>query len=687
MLFVTPHDAGEATSIIAQVREAERDVGRAEAAPLQVHADLVVVLDDTEDAARERLARLDGIDELRSDAAVLATTPTALADLLLAWRAAGLDGYRLRPAVLPTDLDRIVDGLVPELQRRGAFRTDYAESTLRERFGPARPVRRTSPRGFLGGGLVRTKLTLAAVLATAALTLSACGGGGSGADADADAGPPRPGGNLVFAVSSDQGCADPQQVGSNDSIYSLRQIVDSLTDQDPKTGAIVPWLAASWTSNPTATEWTFTLKPGATFSDGTPVDATAVKANFDRVPSLGARGTLPKGYLAGYQGTTVTSPTQFTVRFAQPNVQFLQGTSTHSLGLLSPASVARTDDQRCAGVIGSGPFVLASYVKNQSTVLTKRPGYSWGSSLFTHPGEAYLDRAEFRVVPESGVRTGSLQSGEVDAITSIGPQDEQPLAGAGIALPSRANPGIPFGITFNLSTPIAQDAAVRDAVSLGINRQELVSAVFTSQTKPATSPLASTTPTYADQSALLGFDPAKANTELDADGWVRGPDGIRSKGGTRLTLPLIFAQNLATVKPAVELLQQQLRAVGIDLALQEKQIADVATITQGGQFTAIWGNLTRADPDILRAQYWSGGANLYRFPPGPLDALLVGQAAALDPGRRAQLSAQAQQLIASQHLVVPIVELTTTLGVGPNAHAVAFDASARIQLHDTWKSQ
>jgi peptide/nickel transport system substrate-binding protein len=227
---------------------------------------------------------------------------------------------------------------------------------------------------------------------------------------------------------------------------------------------------------------------------------------------------------------------------------------------------------------------------------------------------------------------------------------------------------------------------VRDAVSLGINRQELVSAVFTSQTKPATSPLASTTPTYADQSAALAFDPARANTELDADGWVRGPDGIRAKGGQRLTLPLIFAQNLSTVKPAVELLQQQLRAVGIDLALQEKQISDLALVQQSGQFTALWGNLTRADPDILRAQYWSGGANYYRFPPGPLDALLIGQAATTDPAQRAQVSAQAQQLIASRHLVVPVVELTTTLGVGPNAHDVAFDASARVQLHDTWKS-
>lgn len=525
---------------------------------------------------------------------------------------------------------------------------------------------------------------LIALTAASALALSACGGGGQ--DDAAAAGPPRPGGDLIFAVSSDQGCADPQQVGSNDSIFSLRQIVDSLTDQDPQSGAIKPWLATSWSSNPTATEWTFALRPDATFSDGTPVDANAVKANFDRIPSLGARGTLPKGYLAGYQGTTVASPTSFTVRFAAPNVQFLQGTSTHSLGLLSPASAAQSDDQRCAGVVGSGPFVLDSYVKDQATVLRKRPGYAWGSALFTHPGEAYLDRAEFRVVPESGVRTGSLQSGEVDAIASIGPQDEAPLEGAGIAMPSRANPGIPFGISFNLSTPLAQDAAVREAISYGINRQELVSAVYTSQTRPATSPLASTTPSYADQSASLGFDQARANAVLDAAGWVRGPDGVRAKAGQRLTLPLTFAQNIATTKPALELLQQQLRAVGIDVALQEKQISEIPTVSQSGQFTALWGNLTRADPDILRAQYWSGGANYYRFPPSPLDALLTGQAAATDPAQRAQLAGQAQQVLASQHLVVPVVELTTTLGVGPNAHDVAFDASSRIQLHDTWKS-
>jgi alkanesulfonate monooxygenase SsuD/methylene tetrahydromethanopterin reductase-like flavin-dependent oxidoreductase (luciferase family) len=141
VLFVTPHDAHEARGIVGRVREIEAEVGRHEE-PLRVLADLVVVLAPTQDEADERLTRLDAIDPLTSDAAILATTPSALADLLVSWQAAGLEGYRLRPAVLPTDLDHIVDGLVPALQQRGAFRTAYVGSTLRDRFGLPRPVSR-----------------------------------------------------------------------------------------------------------------------------------------------------------------------------------------------------------------------------------------------------------------------------------------------------------------------------------------------------------------------------------------------------------------------------------------------------------------------------------------------------------------------------------------------------------------
>lgn len=534
---------------------------------------------------------------------------------------------------------------------------------------------------------MRSFVPRAAVVLAAALLLTACGGGGDTATGGgADAGAPQPGGTLRFAVGSDAGCVDPQQVASNDTIYPVRQLVDSLTDQDPQTGDIKPWLATSWTPNADASAWTFTLRDGVTFSDGTKLDANAVKANFDRVPRIGVRGNLPKSYLSGYKGTTVDGPLQFTVTFGGPNVQFLQGTATHSLGILSPASVAKSDDERCASVVGSGPFVLDSYTQNASLVLTKRAGYAWGSSLWEHPGEAYLDRVEFQIVPESGVRAGSLQSGEVDAIGNIGPQDEAPLQGAGDQLLARANPGVPFGITFNGSKPLFADPAVRQAVPLAINRPEVVGAVFTSQSRPATSILASTTPDYASQEPLLGFDAAKAASTLDAVGWLAGPDGIRAKAGQRLSFDVLYANVAASNKPALELIQQQLRAAGIEISVSERPIADIAGIQQSGAYDTLWGNLTRADPDILRTLYSTKSANPYRFAPGPLDDLLDRQAAAADPAVRTSTVADAQEALVGGYQVIPVAELTTVLAAGADVHGIRYDASSRIHLFDAWKS-
>ncbi|TNM70244.1 LLM class flavin-dependent oxidoreductase [Streptomyces sp. NP160] len=148
--FLTPHDDDDARRLVAAVR-AEREVqpawpDGAGDQPLRLLGDVVVVLDERPGAAAERLARLDeaaGTPLARtSDALVFAGTPGELADLALGWQEAGLDGLRLRPAVLPDDLVAITRGLVPELQRRGAFRLAYAETTLRERLGLPRPANR-----------------------------------------------------------------------------------------------------------------------------------------------------------------------------------------------------------------------------------------------------------------------------------------------------------------------------------------------------------------------------------------------------------------------------------------------------------------------------------------------------------------------------------------------------------------
>jgi alkanesulfonate monooxygenase SsuD/methylene tetrahydromethanopterin reductase-like flavin-dependent oxidoreductase (luciferase family) len=143
VVLVTPADTAAVAGWVQQVRDAEVAVGRT-GEPLRVLGDLVVFLDATESAARARKERLDTLDgaRWRSDAAIFTGTAEGLADQLLAWQAEGLDGVRLRPGVIGHDLDAVVDGLVPVLQRAGAFRTSYAEATLRARFGlPRRPSR------------------------------------------------------------------------------------------------------------------------------------------------------------------------------------------------------------------------------------------------------------------------------------------------------------------------------------------------------------------------------------------------------------------------------------------------------------------------------------------------------------------------------------------------------------------
>ncbi|MET9907046.1 ABC transporter substrate-binding protein [Streptomyces sp. NPDC006476] len=523
---------------------------------------------------------------------------------------------------------------------------------------------------------------LTALVTTGAL-LTACGSGGG--DGGSGTGQPRSGGTLTFAVGSDSGCVDPQQVASNETIYSVRQIVDSLTDQDPKTGKIVPWLAKSWDVSPDTTTFTFHLRSGVTFSDGSKLTAQVVKDNFDAVPKLGALGTLAEGYLSGVKSTTVVDPLTVKVTFSQPNAQFLQATSTHSLGIESSASVKKTPQQKCSeGVTGSGPFVLKQYVQNQSLTLARRTGYAWGSSLWSKKGEAYLDKLVFKVVPEAGVRAGSLQSGQVDAVSSVGKANEAALKGGQVTLQRRANPGVVFGLGLNNSRPLLKDAKVRQAILHAIDRQQIADTVFPTGTRPATSILAHTTPDYTDLASGLTFDVTKAKSLLDAAGWKTGSDGIRAKGGQKLSLTIKWFPNAATNQPALELIQQQLKTVGVDVALKQLQVTQFAPTLQSGDYDAVWGNVTRADPDILRSSFSTKLANFYHLSPSSLDTALSEQAATVDPAKRGQLVTEAQQLIVQNAYYAPVVELQTQLGVSKKVHDLDFDASSRLQLHDTW---
>jgi alkanesulfonate monooxygenase SsuD/methylene tetrahydromethanopterin reductase-like flavin-dependent oxidoreductase (luciferase family) len=141
--YITPKSTPEAASTVAVIRDAQAEFGRS-SDTVHIFGDILVLLENDKHLAAQRKAELDELDgaPLGSDAEIFVGNPTELADLLLDRATAGLSGFRLRPAAIPHDLTNIVDLLVPELQRREAFRTAYEATTLRGHLGLPRPTNR-----------------------------------------------------------------------------------------------------------------------------------------------------------------------------------------------------------------------------------------------------------------------------------------------------------------------------------------------------------------------------------------------------------------------------------------------------------------------------------------------------------------------------------------------------------------
>jgi len=534
----------------------------------------------------------------------------------------------------------------------------------------------------------RRSLTAAAAVAATGLLLAGCGGAGTGTgetDATASASAePVAGGNLTFAITVDSHCIDPQQVGNNDAIAAARQTVASLTAQDPETGEILPWLAESWEVDEDASSYTFHLRDDATYADGTPIDAESVKTNFDAIVALGATASLGSQYLVGYEGTTVVDESTVTVDFSEPSAQFLQATSTFSLGLLSPDSAELTPEQRCAGeYTGSGPFAVQSYTLDQEIVLEKVAGYAWGSEANAHTGEAYLDTVTFKVIPEASVRSGSLQSGQIDATAAISTVDLPQFDGNGFWLSYRANPGVVFNLFPNESSELAGDEAVRRAISKGIDREQIAETVLSAQDEPATGVLSHSTPLYESIADELAYDPEGAQQILDDAGWVEGADGVREKDGKKLTTTVTFWQ----VPEPLELVQQQLAQIGVDLQLQHVTVAESQAIKESGDFDFDYYNLTRSDPDVLRTIFSANARNINQRSPEEVDVLLDDSAASTDAAERQELVTEASRLLVRKGHAIPVYELSTTIAASDAVHGLTFEASSRLDFYDAWVDQ
>ena len=535
---------------------------------------------------------------------------------------------------------------------------------------------------------LRGRVALSASIAVAAgLALSACAGAAPASAPQDDAATPVDGGDLTFAIANDPISLNPSGIGSgNDTWYVTRQLVDSLLYQNPDTGELEPWLATSYTANDDATAFTFELRDDVTFSDGTPFTAANVKATFDDIIAAGALSQSVSSFV-GYQETKVIDDDTVEVDFSTPNAAFPNSTAAVGLGIVGDATLAVPFADRADGkaVVGTGPFTLDTYTKDVETVLAAREDYAWAPEALGNDGRAHLDTVTFQIVPEASVRTGSLTSDQVDVIGGVQPTDVQTLQDAGYPLVSRGNPGISFGLSFNLARPIVSDIAVREAISAAIDPKVVRDTALNDLFNVATSALAKNTPSWADESKHFSYDPGHAAELLEKAGWTEGSDGIRTKDGQPLSLQLAWITNFGPNQTSLELIQQQLKAVGIDVVLEGSTVPEFLEKQASGDFDIVWGNLSRADGDVLRTQYSAATTKLNIDDP-ELEALLQGQLAAGDTTERNKILAEAQARIASQYYQVPVHELTSILSTQPTVHGVSLGADSRLDsLVAAWK--
>ncbi len=400
----------------------------------------------------------------------------------------------------------------------------------------------------------RRHLTLAAALAP----LTALWRPAAAAAAD--------GGDIVFLIDS----LGSTWIPNNSAISSFQghvwgHVADKLVYVDAD-GRVSPWIAEAWEQSEDATEFTLHLKPGVSFSDGTPLDASAVVANLDiwfagRVKEgINPIGLFPKTY----DRAEATDAATVRVLFKAPTLGFIPTLGYHGSILISPKTIALPATQQAdlARTAGSGPYVVASWKEGDFVKLVKRRDYRWGPPAVGCTGPGALDSITYKIVSEPSLRVSAVQSGQADIAYNASPQEIKSLKDEGLRIATPRYLGFVNGWALNTKLAPFDDVRVRQALQSGIDRQEIIDTVYTPEWKLATSFIQSNVPGATDHGDLLAYDPGKAAALLDAAGWVRGRGGLRSKEGRQLVLTLNSNPYLATSKSVDELIAQQLGKLG-----------------------------------------------------------------------------------------------------------------------------
>jgi peptide/nickel transport system substrate-binding protein len=351
------------------------------------------------------------------------------------------------------------------------------------------------------------------------------------------------GGTLVFGTSADPVSLDGSYVSDGESLRAVRQIFETLVTTEPGGTAIVPALAEEWEADEAGTTWTFSLREGVTFHDGTEFNAEAVCFNFDRwynftgiqqSPSVSyywntvftgfANNEDPEQGESLYSSCEATDASTAVIELSSPSASFLSGLALASFSISSPQALEEfgADDVSGTGeepsfdgeygrteAVGTGPYQLEAFEPNNRLVMTRYDDY-WGEA-------ANIETIIFRPIADGPARRQALEAGEIQGYDLVDPADFGALEAAGVQLLERPAFNVGY-IGMNVAQPPLDNPMIRQAVAHAINRQAAVDALYPEGSEVATQFMPPSLFGYADDVVEYEYDVEKAKELIAASG-------------------------------------------------------------------------------------------------------------------------------------------------------------------------
>lgn len=509
---------------------------------------------------------------------------------------------------------------------------------------------------------------------------------------------PVSGGTLIYATDREPTCLDPHVAGDMPQVFIGQQYLDSLVSMDEQ-GQIGPWLAKRWEVSADGLDYTFYLRDDVHFSDGTPFNAAAVKANLDHIANPKTQSSTAGGYIRQYRSTEVLDEHTAVVHLATPYAAFLEVLAQGFLGIESPTALLRPRDENCESPVGSGPFKIVRWDRQSQIELVRNPDYNWAPPTAKHQGPAWLERIVWKFIQEPSVRFASLQAGEVDVIEALPPEShEAARRNPDLAVLVALRPGNPTNGTLNITRAPFNELKVREAFVRSADIDGALKSVYFNEFPRAGGPLSSASRFYSpDFEHAQDYDPARAALLLDEAGWTgRDAEGYRTRDGKRLQVHVVMGNRTPPSEYTLwEQVQATTRQAGFQMIIE--QMSDV----QATQRQADWdydvrlGYWNTNTADVLRIIFGAefirpagvGGyhQNTAGFDDPTFDRVMRQALATQDPQQRQALYYQAQQIASINYLQVTTYPQSSRLGIYKTTQGVRLEPSLAVTyLYDAW---